>query len=829
MRLLTSVLTMVVFLMIFCQQTSAQSTGQGRPSAKSIRGIVIDAGTSAPLEFATVALFSSTDSSLITGGITDVEGVFSLDAKGNGFYLEIEYIGYEKKTLAGLSFEKGGSPTLDIGTIQMSVGGINLDAVEVVAERSELQFSLDKRVFNVGKDLSSSGGNAQDILNNIPSVSVGVEGEVELRGSQNVRILINGRPSGLLGVGDNDGLRNIQSSMIERVEVITNPSAKFEAEGMAGIINIILKQERAKGFNGSFEVTGGSPLQYGVGANVNYRQDRFNFFVNTNYNRRTGPATGSTYQEFYQGDTTNISFLTTRRNRNGTNTSVQAGSDYYISDNEVLTASFLYRYGDDNNDNFVQYRDSTIFLPKGAFERPAISDISRYVLRTDDEREQEPTLEFSLNYDKKFAQKGHELTASFSYQDNTEDESSQLEESLYEGETLIEQGLFRQRTANSEGQNQWRTQVDYVKPLDNKVKVEMGALGNFRTIDNDFIVETEVDDVFEVEAGLTNNFIYREDVAALYANYGQDLDKFSYQVGLRGEWSFISTTLVNTNEVNDRNYLNLFPSLFASYKFNPTNTVQASYSRRINRPRFWDLNPFFTLTDRRNFFSGNPNVNPEFTDSYEVSHLKYWESGNIGSSIYYRRTTDVIQRLVLPVEGGDNETIRRPENIGLENNYGVELVWAYTAIKWIRLDGSVNGFLFDVSGQSENGTTLDVSAAAWEGKFNARLNFWKNANMQARVNYRAPRQTVQGNRRSITSIDIATSKDFLNNNLTVTLAVRDLLNNRRRQGESETPTFFEDTDFQWRPRTFNATLNYRINAKKQRARSGDGGYDGGEF
>lgn len=823
----TTRLAFLFLLVTMSINAGAQPNGyRQRGPRNTIKGKVLAANTGGALEFATVALYGAVDSALVTGGITDLDGSFSLEAIGASFFLEIEYIGYEKEIVSDIKFERGGASEIDLGEILVSAGGINLDAIEVTAERSELQFALDKRVFNVGKDLSSAGGNAQDVLNNIPSVSVGVEGEVELRGNTNVRILINGRPSGLLGVGDNDGLRNIQSSMIERVEIITNPSAKFEAEGMAGIINIILKQERAKGFNGSFEVTAGSPLSYGAGANINYRQDRFNFFINGNHNKRTGPATGNTYQEFYKGDTTNISFLTSRRNRNGNNTSIQAGSDYYLSDKEVLTAAFLYKFGRDNNSNFVEYRDTTIFQPKGAFTRPTIDQLDNYILRTDDELEEEPTLEFSLNYDKKFKKKGHELKASFSFQDNVEEESSALNESLYRGDNLLSENVFRQRTTNKEGQGQLRTQVDYVRPMENKVKVEIGLLGNFRTIDNDFKVESEIDGTFEIEQGLTNNFIYKEDVAAAYANYGQDLDKFSYQVGLRGEWSFISTTLVNTNEVNDRNYLNLFPSLFASYKFNPTNTIQASYSRRISRPRFWDLNPFFTLTDRRNFFSGNPDVNPEFTDSYEVTHLKFWNSGNIGSSIYYRRTTDLITRILLPVPGSENETLRRPENIGIEQNYGAEIVWGYSAIKWLKLDGGINAFFFDVDGVAEQGEVLSVSAAAWDAKFNSRLSFWENASLQTRVNYRSPQMTVQGTRQSITSVDLAASKDFLSNNLTVTLSVRDLFNNRRRQSTTETENFFEDGNFQWRPRTFTATINYRINAKKQRPRRE--GYQGGE-
>lgn len=821
-----SIMLTALTLAAIAQPGGGRGQRGGKPSPMIIKGVVLDKSSNSPLEFATVALFSMRDSSLLTGGITEADGSFKVEVKGRAFYMEVEFIGYEKLTVPDIKATKGGGNIINLGNIALSSGGISLDEVQVTAERSELQFGLDKRVFNVGKDLSSTGGNAQDILDNIPSVTVGVEGEVELRGSGNVRVLINGRPSGLIGLDGTDGLRNIQANMIERVEVITNPSAKFEAEGMAGIINIILKKERAKGFNGSFEVSGGLPTTYGIGANINYRQDKFNFFINGNYQKRTGPATGNTYQEFYQGDTTYVSLLEQERQRSGRNTSIQAGSDYYFSDNEVLTMAFLYRYGIDNNDNFVSYRDSTFFSPSGTFPRLVANDFDRYTLRTDDELEEEPTLEFSLNYDKKFDRKGHELKATVSYQDNTETESSDLNESIYLNDALVEENVFSQTTANKEGQNNLRTQLDYVLPMDGGIKVEMGALGNFRIIENDFEVNEIVDGIAVPDPNLTNNFIYQEDVAALYANYGQELDKWSYQAGLRGEWSFISTELVNTNELNDRNYLNLFPSLFLGYKFDATNTLQASYSKRIRRPRFWDLNPFFTLTDRRNFFSGNPNLNPEFTDSYEISHLKYWEKGNIGTSVYYRRTTDLITRIVGAVPGSINETVTRPENIGIENSYGVEVVWGYNAAKWIKVDGSVNGFGFDVNGDSDSGESLNVNALAWEAKLNARINFWNNANLQVRVNYRAPRETVQGSRKSITAVNMAASKDFLNNNLTVTLSVRDLLNDRRRRYINETELLFREGDFQWRPRTLTVTLNYRINSKKKRG-GRPSGYDGG--
>lgn len=828
MKYLYTLLTCIIWVN-FCW-AQRPNRGQGRPAMTIIiKGEVVDQSSKAALEFATISIFAKKDSALLTGGITEANGSYSFSVKPGGpMYAEVEFIGYESLTIDNLVPEKG-KPMIDMGVIIMSAGGVNLDEVVVRAEKSDMQFSLDKRIFNVGKDLASRGGNASDVLDNIPSVTVGVEGEVSLRGSENVRILINGRPSGLIGLNGTDGLRTINASMIERVEVITNPSSKFEAEGMAGIINIILKKDRAKGFNGSFELTGGTPLQYGVGANLNYRQDKFNFFLNYSYRKRTGDSNGNRYQEFYLEDITKVSLQKQVRERSGEDHSFRFGSDYLLSDNEVLTAAFLYRYGEDNNNNFVEYRDAD--FPAGSLmTRPTNDFFNQYILRTDTENELEPTLEYSLRYDKKFKDDGHKLTADVSFQSNDEEESSFFRESLFENNLLVDDALLLQRSANEEGQRQWRLQLDYSKPFDNGYKSEMGALGTFRQISNNFLVETFAtaptspgNMIWVIEEGLSNDFIYDEDVLGGYANIGKDFEKISFQVGARAEYSRIRTELLQTNELNDRNYVNFFPSGFVSYKMEGENSFQASYSRRIRRPRFWDLNPFFTFTDRRNFFSGNPDLNPEFTDSYEIGHLKYWENGNIGSSIYYRHTSDNIQR-VQTQDVENQTTVRRPENVGTGENMGFEFLFAYTGIKWLRLDGSINGFRFITKGTSDAGQDFNVDNYAWTSRLNSRISFWKNADLQLRLNYRAPRETLQGNTKSITSLNIAFSKDFTPN-LTFTLAVQDAFNNRKRRGEFIADDFYEESDFQWRPRTLIATLNYRINKKKERPKRG--GYEAG--
>lgn len=786
-----------------------------------VSGKVIEESSSSPLEFATISIFTAQDSSLVSGSITDEDGSFKIAVGKGQYYAQIEFIGFSTVMIADVNINKT-QKLVDLGIIRMAAGGIALDQIEITAEKSELQFALDKRVFNVGKDLSSMGGNAQDILDNIPSVSVGVEGEVELRGSSNVRILVNGRPSGLVGIGDNDGLRSIPAHLIERVEVITNPSSKFEAEGMAGIINIILKKDNRTGFNGSFEVSGGLPTQYGAGANVNYRHDKINWFLNYNYRHREGPGTGSKYQEFYGEGITNVSLQEMRRERSGDNQSVRFGGDYYLSDKQVLTGAFLYRYGLDDNLNYVNYRDTSILglVPSSITSE----DIDSYIKRTDDEREEEPILEYSLRYAYDLGKK-HKLNADVSYQHNNESESSLFDESSYRKDLLIQSGILEQRSSNDEGQNQWRLQLDYERPLPGNMTMQSGVLGTFRNISNDYKVETKEENEWVNVDGLSNNFIYDENILAGYGSLGQQLDKFSYQLGLRYEYSDINTELKNTQEVNPRSYSNLFPSAFVNYKLAGNNSIQASYSKRIRRPRFWDLNPFFTFTDRRNFFSGNPNLDPEFTNSFEVGHLKYWDNANIGTTVYYRHTRDLIQRIQTD-DIVNQTTTRIPQNIGTEDNYGIEFIFAYTGIKWMKIDGSINGYQFFTNGTSEDGQDLSADDITLQSSLNTKVSFWQNADLQLRLNYRAPRNTVQGSRKSMTMVNVALSKDFLDDKLTATLSVRDLFNNRRRRTIYDTPLLYQESDFQWRPRTFNASLTYRVNMKKQRRRT-NREYDGG--
>ena len=819
-------LILLLLTLLFVSSANAQGNrGQGRPSGADkpkiqLIGKVVDANTKQGLEFATISVFNLRDSSLVGGGLSGLEGVFELSVPMGRMYAEVEFIGFEKTIVTSISVDREeirkGNRTVQLGEIALSSSALDLEEITIQAEKSTNQFTLDKRVFNVGQDLSTQGGSAQELLDNVPSVTVDIDGTVSLRGSSGVRILINGQPSRM--VSDANGLRSIPADMIESVEVITNPSARYEAEGMAGIINIILKKERRSGFNGSLNSSVSYPFGAGIGANLNYRKNKINWFANYNVNYRSSPGYGSLYQEIYLDEDTYISEQTRDMQRGGLSNTIRGGMEYFFSETSVLTGAIQYGISDDNNLTTLTYID---YLNN-------LDNLLQTVERTDNEQENENGLQYNIDYNKQFSSRDHNLRVSFQYEDELEVESSDFDE-IVVGTTVPS---LLQRSENDEGQRNMIFRVDYTQPIGGRKdhKFEVGTFSSIRNIDNDFIVEELDSTGWNSLEGLTNDFDYLENVQAVYLQYGNTIGKFGFQVGLRGEYLNIRTLLVNDNIENNRDTLNFFPSLFLNYEFSEGSAIQASYSRRIRRPRFWDLNPFFSYSDNRNFFSGNPLVNPEYTNSYEINYLKIWEKATLTSGVFYRQTSNSITRIRTILD--DNTFLTRPENLGVQDDFGVEVNGSLNTVDWLRVNGNINFFRsITTSGRSD--INLDADTYAVTGRLMARASMKQQGDLQASVNYRSGRQTPQGNRKSITSIDVGWSRDFLpKKNLTLTLSVRDLLNDRVRRYETFGEDFYTQGEFQWRIRTFTLAANYRINQKKQRGgnRSGGGGdFEGGEF
>lgn len=797
--------------------------GQGKRPDVLIKGKVIDGAEGTPLDYATITIFSKRDSAMVTGGITDEKGKFEIETKLGRYFAKVEFLSFQTRVIEAISFGED-QIAVDLGTIALVADSETLAEVEVRAERSQMEMSLDKRVFNVGKDLANTGASAQDILDNVPSVAVDVDGNVSLRGSENVRILIDGKPSGLVGVDNANGLRSLPSNMISKVEVITNPSSRYEAEGMTGIINIVLKKDKKKGINGAFDFTVGQPDNYGVGVNLNFRREKVNFFVNYGLSYRKRKGGGLIYQERTGRDTTLIQDQRRNSDRGGWSNTVRFGADYYINKQNTLTTSFLYRKSDEDNFGSLLYKD--YFFEFSPNNLQAITE------RTDDEKEDEKAIQYAVNYKRTFNKKGQELTATAQFEEDSEVESSAYLEKYF-NETYLPTGDadLVQASDNTEGEKQWLFQLDYVNPIGKDGKFEIGLRSSIRDIENDYEINELDDNVWQPVTDVTgkplsNNFQYDEDIHAIYAIIGNKKGKFSYQFGLRGEHSHVVTQLIETREVNDRSYFNLFPSAHLTYQLSEADAFQLSYSRRIQRPRFWYLNPFFSFSDSRNQRRGNPNLDPELTHSLELGHIKYFDKGTISSSVYYRYSEGTIERSVREVLA-DNTTLSEPQNLKDEHAYGLEFTISYNPFKWWRINSDLNFYRAITEGTKEQNLSSDTYTM--QGRATSRITLWKNTDVQLRTSYRAPRNTTQGNRRATFSTDLGISRDVLKKKATLTLSVRDIFNTRRYNYETFLDDFYLRGQHYWQSRTASLTFNYRLNQKKGRGGNrGNRGGGGGE-
>lgn len=789
-------------------------------AAIEFTGLIVDGGTASPLGFAAVSVFNKQDSSLVGGALTDENGRFNFSGKGNQLFAKIEFLGYETLIIDPVPVEnkvfKISKYVLDLGTLKLYAGGILIEEVEIQAERSETQFSLDKRVFNVGKDLANRGGTAEDILDNVPSVTVDVDGQVSLRGSSGVRILIDGKPSNFASGDDAGTLRQIPADLIEKVEVITNPSARYEAEGMAGIINIVLKKEKRIGFNGAFNGTISQPLAGGVGASLNYRKNKLNWFATYNLNYRSSIGGGTLYQEVYTNDTL-ITDQTRNSFRTGLSNSIRFGVDYFFTEKESFTNSFRYSTTSEYNTGDLSYVDyETSFDPE---------NLIGTTFRGDEKYEADSGIQYRSNYRKEFSNRDHFLNISAQYENDLEEGNADYTSHFQAPQgPKIDQN--NQRSSNDELRSDWLFQADYNHPFSKDHKYELGVRASWRDISNEYEVSEETaDDAWDVLEEFSDHFDYNEDIYAAYAQYGNKFGPISFQLGVRSEYAHVRTALITLDYNNTREKLDFFPSAFLNYEISEGNALQTSYSRRIRRPRFWDLNPFWSFTDNRNIFAGNPKIASEYTDSYEINYLRIWEEATLSTGLYYRYTTDPISRIREVDTLGTNYL--RPQNLVSRKDMGLESTLSYSALKWLRLDGSVNVFRAIEDG-TNIGAGLQSDSYTMSGRLTSRITAIYGTDFQIRGNYRAPRQTAQGRNKAMGSIDLGISRDFLKSkNLSLTLSVRDILNSRRRNYIQEGDYFFTEGSYFWRGRSIRLSASYRINQQKRRGDRSGGGMDGG--
>ncbi|MFM1876900.1 MAG: hypothetical protein RL266_2637 [Bacteroidota bacterium] len=756
-----------------------------------------------PVPYASVAARSMRDSTRLFGVATSVEGTFQIELRPGRYQLQISFLSYQD-LFQEVDLREA---DLDLGTLTLKPRTEIIDEVVVQAEKSYMEMKLDRRVYNVGKDPNNVGSNAQEILETVPSVEVDVDGTVSLRGSSNVRILIDGKPSGLTGISTQDALRQLPGNLIDRIEVVTNASAKYDAEGEAGILNIVLKKDKRTGLNGSFEVNAGYPHNYGASASINYRAGKVNFFTSVGAQYRERPGAGYSFQQFFLEDTSFAYERTRNQTRGGVSGNGRFGIDYFVNKKTSITASGMYGRSWNKNNSSLLYTD---------FDENGLS--TQEVSRTEEELEEQQNVEANLNFRRTFATEEQVLTADVRWF---------LSEDLEDGD-LFEQGsdyTLTQRTDNLENEQNWLVQTDYVHPFGEKVKLETGLKATLRRIDNDYRVDQQNDStlVWETLSAFDNNFVFDENVYAAYAMASGKWKRLSMQGGLRAEYSDISTQLVKTNEKNRRSYLSFFPTAHFSYEFAGNNALQLSYSRRISRPGFRELIPFFSLSDNRNFRAGNPNLNPVFTHSTELGHLKTWDNGTLLSSVYHRHSDGVVENISISDSTGLITNF--PVNLSKQDAVGLELSFSYSLFKWWRVMLNANGY-YSITKGNYNEQSFFAETFSAQGRFTSKWTVWKRLDIQTAFMYHAPRNTPQGRSLSMYSWDLGLAIDVLKGNGTITFSAKDLLNSRRRRWEVDTPTLVSTNDFQWRARQFTLSFAYRLNQKKKRERGGRG--EGGD-
>ncbi len=756
--------------------------------------------------FSSIRLFKG--AALVTGTIGNEKGKFTMEVAPGVYDLLVESIGYEALKMTNQSF----TSSTNLGIITVKESNQTLNEVVVKGQKASMELNLDKRIFNVGTDLANKGATASEILGNLPSIQVDPEGAIKLRGSDNVRILIDGKPSTLAGINGSSGLQSLQGNLIDKVEIITNPSARYEAEGMAGIINIVLKKNQNQGFNGAIETTTGYPENFGGTAIVNYRKNKFNFFINYGVFYRRTPGRGSIYQEVYTGKQTNILEQRSQNNVTGLVNNVRGGADYFFNDKTILTASYIFRRTDVQritDFNYLDYRGNLFNLYSDTY-------------RQQDEKEAEPNGEYALTFKKSFAKKGKEFSADLRYLDYWERSDQTYTQNGKKADGSVFPELSKvQKALNDEFERQWILQADYVNPIGKEAKIEMGVRSSFRNMINDYIVtEQQPSGVFTVIPGLRNVFNYKENISAAYVIFGNKMKQFSYQFGLRAETTDIQTELEQTGEKNPRNYANLFPSAHFTYTITPDNSFQLSYSRRVRRPTYNDLSPFVTFSDNRNFFSGNPNLNPEFTNSFDLGNVRYFDKGSVSSSLYYRHTLGKIDRFRSVDTSGFAKTL--PVNLSDQQSMGIEIASSYTFTKAYRADLSINAFRAITDATNIN-AAFKSDTYSWFVRHSSRIKLGA-VDFQVRANYEAPQQTPQGTRGYIAWADFSASKDILQGNGTLSLSILDLFSSRINRYESRflEPTdgsgFYTRGESQGRLTSLNLTFNYRFKTTKQAAK-----------
>ncbi len=812
-RLLITSLFILVFKLNF-----SQSYNYNQPKDYVISGVISSIDDDELLEYATITLLNPIDNSVVTGGLTDNLGRFSVSAKKGNYKVLIEFISFKNVNYDNLELNKN----IDLGNIKLELDYESLGEIEIIAEETTVEVKLDKKIYTVGRDLSVRGGNAGDVLDNIPSVSVDIEGNILLRGNDAARILINGKPSSLVGI-DSKFLQQLPSDAIEKVEVITSPSARYEAQGSGGIINIVLRKSKKLGLNGSLSSSVGDPKRNALSTNLNYRNGKLNFFNSSGWNDNMSPGGGYNNSEYYN-DIDNLDDNTffeedRQRERSRTGYFLNNGIEWYVSDNSSIVGSFFYNRADSESvqNNFIDQVDGFG------------GNILNQTVQTENEIADDINREYNFNYETNFDDSGHKLTVDLQI-DNSED---------YENGNVLRDNLLDEVINTKEESNSYLIKADYVYPIGENKQFEAGIRISEDDDITDYKVFENIDSEIIEDLDQSNVFQYKEQINALYTQYGVKVeDKYSFLLGLRLENTVKDINQLTTQEFINKNETGLFPTFNFGLELDENETLTFGYNRRIRRPWSRFINPFPSKTSPINIFRGNPDLNPTYSNNIDIGYLKRFESSfTINTSAYFQKSTDTYNFIneetgeTVSLNGVDVPVVERfPINLSTNERFGFELNLSYRKGRKWNINTNFNVYSNKVVG-SYNDFVFDNESLSWSFRLNNKLTLPGKIEWQTRMNYRGPEETAITKRDGNFSVDLAFSKELFNDNASLTFNVRDLLDQGGWKTETFNQTFYNDSEFRWRQRSYTLNFTYRFNQKKNqnRRQMRSGGYEDGSF
>ncbi|MFL5764719.1 MAG: TonB-dependent receptor domain-containing protein [Bacteroidia bacterium] len=806
---------------LYAQNRPYAQGGGDMPSIGKIKGIILDNKSGAPVEFATVALYKIRDSSLTTGVVAGEKGDFSMQELPFGrYFMKINFIGYKQLIIDTITIRPR-APEVNLGMIKLKTSAEELGTVEVTSEKSTLQLAIDKKVFNVEKNIVSEGGSATDVLQSIPSVAVDIDGNISLRGSGNVTVLVDGKPSGITGSSRAAILQQIPASSIESIELITNPSAKYDPDGMSGIINIVTKKNKLSGFNGSVSVGAGTGDKYNAAANISYRNSKINVYANYGFRSNNRTGSGFSYRHNIFADTNYYLNQESHQLNKNSSHNLKAGIDYYINDKNTIGASVLYNLGTEASNAYSTYTENDESNAQAA-----------HYMRDETSGNLNTSIDYNLNYRKTFAKPKQELTFDATYSTAMSDEEEDYLEHDYRLKYASKNAFPLKQNTTTKGANGVTTiQLDYTQPLKKQMTWELGAKSIMRNINSDFKSESfnyTLSD-FRPDTSLNNNFQYSENIYAAYSTLSGNIKKFGYQLGLRAEQAMTESYLVTTDTKYHKDYFSLFPSVHLSQKLKKDQEAQLSYSRRINRPNTRSLNPFVDYGDPYNLRYGNPYLKPEYIDSYELAYIKYWEKAVLTGTAYYRITHGIIQRI--KTLGDSTVSITSFVNLNSSTSYGFELIAKNDLTKWWNTTLSANIFETKIDGENVD-ADLQNNNFSYIFKLMSNMRIWKNMDIQFTANYMGPTATAQGEVKPIFSMDLGLKKEIFRN-ATLSLNVTDLTNARKMYITASGANFTTEMERRRESRIATLTFSYRFGKLSETKRSnrqkpaGGGEFEGG--